>query len=146
MRSLTIEPRLADLPAWWRSARGLESMGGELPAGIPATFHSDSMIRHYVSLSACKPWAWDGLVALLRALSGCEPVLLRAWACRVTRDGLTRPRQRGKANTDDRDAALQPLYRSLRSDGWTREGAIGEIAEITGLTDGQVDAGVRKAL
>lgn len=122
----------SDLPTRWCNARSLETAWGQPP--IRPDLHSWLAILEYRNHDT-EQWAWDGLVALLRALKGCEPPLLRDWACRVVREGRQRPGRSKAEGVMERHDRIRMVYYVLLINGDPSKVARGRIARLANEKD-----------
>jgi len=140
---------LANLPDRWNAIPP-----DERDPQHPTLSGRDMLLGIYVHFAPTRRWAWDGVNRLLAALLEQNkpiPSALAYWACLVTmrrwKGELKTPRKRGKSPTasqDERDVRIMHTYRSLRAQGWTRERAIGDIAEALDKPEDTIRSVLRK--
>ncbi len=122
----TAIPNLSDLLGLWR-----ETPPDELDADHPGCLLRESYVHACTVLADTKPWAWEGLERLLNyLLENGEPVprRLHLWGLHQYMTG--RPARRpGRPEKSERDLRVAVVFTMLRRDGYTRENAIGAIAD-----------------
>ncbi len=104
-------PDLADLPGW------LQRHPPERPELAEFT------IGCYIAASERCPWAWEGLVRLLKDTRGREPEVLQRWACDVASERRQKPTKKSRSTPrkDDRNLRLYIAYLMLGADGEARK-------------------------
>ena len=120
-------PKLEDLPSLWRNHPWEESDPDhpELPLRL-------ALLAGYINLADTKPWAREGLRALLRELlaKGEDmPGLLVQWVLDQYARGDPAPR-RGRPEESERDYHVVAGFTLLLEQKYTREAAIDKIAEV----------------
>ena len=118
-------PKLSDLPGLWREYPPEAS-----DPNHPAYADRMTWLVLYIVLANSKPWAREGLRKLLRALlENDEPVppLLSGWVNDQFAQGEPTP-SRGRPEESDRNFRVLTVYTWLWIHGYTREAALGHIA------------------
>ena len=117
---------LADLPSLWRET---PTEGFDL--NRPGDLTRLEWLAGYIYLADTEPWARDGLCRLLRELlENGEPVpaLLGVWALLQYAQGDPAPK-RGRPEDSERDFRVLAVYTLLRFNEYSREDAMGLIAD-----------------
>ena len=122
----TAIPNLSDLLGLWR-----ETPPDELDADHPGCLLRESYVHACTVLADTKPWAWEGLERLLNyLLENGEPVPRRLYLWGLHQYMTGRPARRpGRPEKSERDLRVAVVFTMLRRDGYTREKAIGAIAD-----------------
>ena len=119
-------PKLADLPSLWREAPA-EASDSSHP-GFPSRW---TFLAMYIDLSDTNPWAREGLRGLLRELlEKDEPVpgMLISWVLHQYARGDPAPK-RGRPEESERDFHVLAVFMLLLEQGYSREAAMGVIAD-----------------
>ena len=138
-------PELADLPAHWD-----QIPPDEMAPDFQGLTEREVIVACYSNWAFSKRWAWDGLDRLLRTLeSRGQPIpdTLKVWAVGVVTGSRTpppKPRNPRYAPQDERNHRIMRLVRSMRTHGWSREKAIGEIADVLSKSTETIISAVRK--
>ena len=122
----TAIPELSDLLGLWEA-----TLPDELDPDHPECLLRESYVYACTVLADTKPWAWEGLERLLNyLLENGEPLprLLHSWALNQYMTGRPAPRP-GRPEKSERDLRVSVVFTMLRCDGYTREKAIGIIAD-----------------
>ena len=138
-------PDLSDLAAFW------DGVGPDERSPLAPMYSvRETVLASYVNFSHTKRWAWDGLDRLHKVLmERGEPIPESLQEhVNLTYAGLrtapNKPRNPRYAPQDARDFRLKRVYNILRERQRSREDAIFDIAEATGMPAGTVDSVIDK--
>ena len=123
---MPVIPELADLPSLWRDTPTEAS-----DSSHPGFTSRWTFLAIYINLADTNPWAREGLRGLLRELlENGEPVpaLLGAWGLQQYVQGDPAPR-RGRPEESERDFRVLAVFKVLLEQGYSREAAMGVIAD-----------------
>ncbi len=118
---------------------------------FPDIYERNMQLTGYLTLAPARRWAWDGLKQLHKVLMERGepiPVLLQDHINEAYHGLLKRPinpnRSPQFAPKDNRDYRIMRAVRALRKRGSTREQAILDVAEATGMPSGTFESAVGK--
>ena len=135
-------PDLAELPTFWDGIGPDER--DELFPEIPSR---NIVLAQYLAYASSRLWAWDGLSRLHKDLWVRRdeiPEVLQNHVNDAYHGICKSPPSKGRPSKDDRDFRIMRVIRALREQGRTREQAIADVANATGIEEGTVESAVGK--
>ena len=138
---MPVIPELADLPSLWRDTPAEAS-----DSSHPGFTSRWMYLAMYIDMADTKPWARDGLRGLLRELlENGEPVpgMLILWGLQQYVQGDPAPR-RGRPEESERDFRVLAGFMVLLEQGYSREAAMGVIADLMSYETETIRSIIRK--
>ena len=133
--------KLADLPSVWR-----DTPAGEPDPDHPGFPNQTALLYSYIGMADTQPQAREGLRSLLGEMreSGEDvPTPLVWWAVDQFVQGNPPPK-RGRPEEWDRDLRVSVVFSMLLLEGYSREDAIGLIADVMAYAPETIRSVVRK--
>ena len=138
---VSVIPKAADLPRRWREA----------PSEASDRKHPSQRTKHewvvwYLDMASFQPWAREGLDNLYRELLRTgEPIpyLLHFWDYYRSELGDA-PLRLGRPRKIDRDVMVSAIFKFLGFHGYTRDKAIGRIADTMHTPEDTIRTIIRK--